>query len=98
MVDADNFKEVNDNYGHAEGDKVLKTLAMTLKKNIATGDVCRLGGDEFLIVCYNIAPKEIIKQTEIMRKAVEDLKIPTGDGIWQGSVSIGLKLGTLFAL
>ena len=54
MIDADHFKEVNDNYGHDCGDLVLKELAVTLNNAVRTDDlVARLGGDEFFIICPN---------------------------------------------
>jgi len=51
IIDADKFKSVNDNHGHAVGDRVLKNIANLLKKEIRPGDeVFRIGGDEFLII------------------------------------------------
>ncbi len=51
MVDLDNFKEVNDQYGHKVGDEVLQHFALILKKAVREIDVaCRMGGDEFLIM------------------------------------------------
>lgn len=50
-IDLDNFKKVNDNYGHSIGDKLLATTAMTIKNNIRSIDIiARLGGDEFIIL------------------------------------------------
>ena len=50
MLDIDNFKSVNDTYGHATGDDMLKMIADTLKSCTKDGDiVCRLGGDEFMV-------------------------------------------------
>jgi len=52
MIDGDGFKQVNDTHGHAAGDAVLCRLAQVLSENVRTDDVvCRLGGDEFLVVC-----------------------------------------------
>ncbi|MFO7718293.1 MAG: bacteriohemerythrin, partial [Desulfohalobium sp.] len=52
MLDADKFKEVNDQFGHDEGDALLKALAEQLKQAVRSEDiVCRLGGDEFLVIC-----------------------------------------------
>jgi len=54
MIDADHFKEINDNFGHDKGDLVLKELAKTLQYSFRTDDiVCRLGGDEFFAICPN---------------------------------------------
>jgi diguanylate cyclase (GGDEF)-like protein len=52
MIDIDYFKHVNDTYGHAGGDRVLRSIATVLKKSIRTEDViCRVGGEEFLVIC-----------------------------------------------
>ncbi len=51
VVDVDNFKSINDTYGHLAGDLVLRTLAQILKKNLRKVDVpCRYGGEEFVII------------------------------------------------
>lgn len=51
MIDIDEFKEINDRYGHDIGDKILKTVAAELRKVIRKNDIlCRLGGDEFTIL------------------------------------------------
>ena len=50
MIDMDNFKLINDSYGHAAGDSVLKMFARTLEDHASEGDIlCRLGGDEFVM-------------------------------------------------
>ncbi len=55
LVDIDNFKNVNDNYGHTAGDKIICSIAKKLKDNIAEkGVVGRFGGDEFIFVVKNI--------------------------------------------
>lgn len=52
-IDMDNLKEINDTYGHGEGDRALSTLAKTLAKLMKAGDFCaRVGGDEFAAVVY----------------------------------------------
>ena len=54
LLDIDDFKKINDTYGHDVGDYVLKTVAKTLKENTRTTDVVgRWGGEEFIIVCEN---------------------------------------------
>ena len=50
LFDVDNFKSINDNYGHETGDKVLVKLVDTIKKHFRSNDyICRIGGDEFVI-------------------------------------------------
>lgn len=50
MIDVDDFKNINDTYGHETGDKVLKKIVQVLKSNFRFDDyVCRLGGDEFVV-------------------------------------------------
>lgn len=91
LVDADHFKQVNDTYGHDAGDVVLIELAKTLQRSLRNDDiVCRLGGDEFLVICPNTDHNGGMHIAEITREAVSELQIPTGEGFWQGSVSIGV--------
>jgi hemerythrin len=71
MIDSDNFKEVNDTYGHDAGDAVLCTLAETLRQTIRDTDMaCRLGGDEFLIICPNTDLDHGISIAELICKAI----------------------------
>lgn len=59
MMDMDNFKAVNDNYGHIAGDQVLKLLADTLRDFSSEGDVlCRIGGDEFIAFVKDVTSKD----------------------------------------
>ena len=58
MIDMDNFKAINDNYGHIAGDKTLKMFADTLRDYSVEGDVlCRIGGDEFVVFVKDITSK-----------------------------------------
>jgi len=59
-LDLDNFKYINDRYGHAVGDTVLSSLSKTLKTNIRESDSAyRLGGDEFIVLLYSIKADEL---------------------------------------
>ena len=55
VIDLDDFKQINDTYGHMRGNKVLRKVAATLKSSVRSQDiVCRMGGDEFVILCVGI--------------------------------------------
>jgi diguanylate cyclase len=56
ICDIDHFKRVNDNYGHAVGDRVIKAVAQTLRDNCAPNMVARIGGEEFVILFPGLEP------------------------------------------
>lgn len=61
VLDIDNFKTVNDVYGHKAGDEILKRAARTLTETVRRGDyVCRWGGEEFVVVFRNATAQDII--------------------------------------
>lgn len=75
LMDIDNFKLINDNYGHAAGDYILKSISIIMKKIISqSGYVGRFGGEEFLIVIYEYGYEETKKIAEKLRKDVENYK------------------------
>lgn len=91
MIDADGFKLINDTHGHAAGDAVLHALSQQLLHAVRNDDiVCRLGGDEFLIICAGTPLDGAMKLAETVRKEVAALRVPAGGGEWIGSVSIGV--------
>lgn len=91
MIDADGFKQINDNYGHDAGDEVLRQLSRSLQYSVRTDDiVCRLGGDEFLVICPRTPPDGAAQLAEKMRLAIAALRVPAGSGEWHGSISIGV--------
>ncbi|WP_022942413.1 GGDEF domain-containing protein [Psychromonas hadalis] len=91
MIDIDNFKIVNDNYGHDAGDKVLIELTYKLQQTLRNDDViCRLGGDEFLVICENTALSGAHHIAKILSEAVQTLTVSVGSGVWLGSISIGV--------
>ncbi len=91
MMDADDFKRVNDSYGHDAGDLVLQELARTLKENLRTDDIlCRLGGDEFFVICPSTDSTGGTKVAEQLLLAVNQLRVPVDQDFWEGSISIGI--------
>lgn len=89
IVDFDNFKNVNDTFGHKEGDRALKFLADTLTANFRKSDyVARIGGDEFAVIMteFNDMIFEIIRR-KIRKINFEDL--PSAEGLGRLSVSVG---------
>lgn len=86
MCDIDNFKNINDTYGHDKGDEILKQVAKTLSKNIRFDDVvCRYGGDEFLIIFTGCDEKVVVNRIIEIKKellrVIPDLKISLSSGI-----------------
>lgn len=72
MVDIDHFKHVNDNYGHDVGDIVLREVAQAIQATVRSSDeACRLGGEEFLIICKNTSEDECMVAAERLRAAIE---------------------------
>jgi len=90
MIDVDQFKEVNDQYGHAVGDSVLKEITATVKKNLRTYDLlARLGGDEFAIILPEVGFQDAYRVAEKIRTATEQLTFP---GIQaKTTISIGIS-------
>lgn len=93
MIDADNFKQINDKWGHDAGDEVLRQLSRNLRDSARTDDVvCRLGGDEFLVICPNTPLDGALRLAEKLRRVVAELRVPAGTGEWLGSISIGVAV------
>lgn len=95
MIDADGFKSINDAYGHDAGDVVLKRLAQELQHSVRSDDiVCRMGGDEFLIICPYTPLHGALYIAEVTRANIAGLRVPAGAGAWQGSISVGVAAVT----
>ncbi len=95
MIDADGFKQVNDRYGHDAGDEVLRQLGKQLQYSVRNDDfTARLGGDEFLIICPATDLHGAQTLAEILRSTVSKLQLRVGNGLWHGSISIGVATRT----
>ena len=94
IFDIDDFKDVNDTYGHDTGDKVLKKLADTLLYNFRSDDyVCRIGGDEFVVFMVHSDKGRDTLITNKVKQINKDLS-DTADGLPAISVSSGVSHGT----
>lgn len=90
-IDVDRFKEINDRHGHDVGDQVLLELAGAVRSSIRAEDVaCRVGGDEFLVICPDTTLEPSLLVAERVRRTVEAIRIRAGDGTVGTSVSIGV--------
>ncbi len=91
MLDIDHFKRVNDTYGHQFGDKVLKSLADMVIKNIRASDIAiRYGGEEFLIVIPRIDKQGAFTVAIKLKDKISKMKIKFNSKLIQVTVSIGV--------
>jgi len=89
LADIDNFKEVNDCFGHDAGDAVLRDLSVMLRRVARSGDVlCRLGGEEFLSIHVAATAEEASLGAERLRDAAAALKIEHAG--YEGTVTLSL--------
>ena len=90
MIDVDFFKRVNDTYGHAAGDAILKNVAASLARQLRTEDViARIGGEEFAVLLRGIGTDGARRLAERLRANVESLPI-VADGI---PISVTISAG-----
>ena len=82
FIDADNFKNINDTYGHNRGDLILKTIAKTIDKNLPdSGDTCRFGGDEFVAYFPVVDDDEAYAYAKKVEKALLEKDISVSIGV-----------------
>ena len=91
MIDIDRFKAVNDVYGHEMGDQVLRQVALALRKAARSEDViCRLGGEEFLVISPDTPLAPSLRLADRLRQAVCGSPMVLGTLRYPLSVSIGV--------
>lgn len=74
MIDLDEFKSINDTYGHPAGDAVLGSVAQLLQRSIRSSDVaCRFGGEEFVLILPETSPEEAVRLCERIRAGCQAL-------------------------
>ena len=92
MIDVDNFKNYNDNYGHDMGDKALTEIARALRHELKRpGDyLFRLGGEEFGVIFSDISRSKSVTYAEKLCREVEALKIPHDYNVPYGTITISI--------
>jgi diguanylate cyclase (GGDEF)-like protein len=89
-IDLDRFKAVNDRFGHARGDEVLRTLAQSARGSLREGDVlARVGGDEFAVLLVDLSPAEADAALRRLRDRFEELTAPLGTSFSAGIAVAG---------
>lgn len=77
MLDANNFKGINDHYGHAAGDCLLKAVCESIKACIRSSDILiRLGGDEFVLLMANIPEIVFYQKISEIKQRISEIKLP----------------------
>ncbi|MDA3958095.1 GGDEF domain-containing protein [Oceanispirochaeta sp.] len=90
MIDLDHFKIVNDNFGHAAGDRVLKSVGAALKGSFRNADkVCRYGGEEFLVLLKGTGMEDCLRIAEEIRRKIHNLEFPDYENL-KITTSIGI--------
>lgn len=76
MIDLDDFKSINDDYGHTEGDKVLKSFTAMITQNLRDSDfIIRYGGEEFLLILPSTSLDNAVKLAENLKDTAHTLKV-----------------------
>ena len=92
MLDLDNFKSINDEYGHKVGDEILILTTKTIQENLKKDDIFgRIGGEEFAII-FSCADEKHIEKIDEIRKIVQNIKYD--DVLFTISIGIAQKLPT----
>lgn len=96
IIDADDFKAINDRYGHLTGDQVLKLIAHTIRRSIRTVDlVGRLGGEEFVVVMPETSAEGALAASQNIMSNIRQSPMRTDDFNIPVTVSIGIATVSL---
>ena len=88
MADLDNFKDINDTYGHAAGDRALESISQFLRKNIRDVDaIARYGGEEFVMLVPDADKEAAFGLAERLREELAGIKL---DNLPPITVSLGI--------
>lgn len=93
VLDVDGLKPINDAFGHAAGDDVLKAIAATLKRQVRSSDVvARLGGDEFAVLVWNLAETDAKAKAAALEQATDALSFAFGGDNVRAGASAGVAM------
>jgi diguanylate cyclase (GGDEF)-like protein len=96
IIDADDFKSINDQYGHLAGDQVLKLLAHTIRRSVRAVDmVGRLGGEEFVVVMPETSAEGALTASQNVMNNIRESRLRTDDFNVPMTVSIGIATVSL---
>ncbi len=97
ICDVDFFKLYNDNYGHRNGDMVLREVASSLKNNLhlSTDFVARYGGEEFAIILYNTDTESSCRVANNLLNSVENMRIPHSKSECSSFLTISIGISTM---
>ncbi|OGW76545.1 MAG: hypothetical protein A3J52_01355 [Omnitrophica bacterium RIFCSPHIGHO2_02_FULL_49_9] len=91
MLDVDDFKNINDTYGHPFGDDVLKNVGFSIRENVRTEDLAaRYGGEEFCVVLPNTSKDQAVRVAEKIRSHVESTRLSYVNRVTRFTLSIGV--------
>lgn len=90
LADIDDFKKINDTYGHEAGDSALVYIANIMESVCRRFKVVRWGGEEFLVILLDVTEQEAMAISERVRTEVEQFVIPYGDGEFGCTLTLGL--------
>jgi diguanylate cyclase (GGDEF)-like protein len=93
VLDIDRLKPINDNFGHAAGDEVLKAVAAVLTAQVRSSDVvARLGGDEFAILLWNLTETDARAKAVLMEQKIDRLGFVFRDRTVSAGASAGIAM------
>jgi diguanylate cyclase (GGDEF)-like protein len=93
VLDVDRLKPINDAFGHAAGDQVLKAVVAALSQEVRSSDVIgRLGGDEFAVLLWHLSETDAKAKAAALEDAVDRLSFSFGGGTVKAGASAGVAL------
>ncbi|MDR7344778.1 diguanylate cyclase (GGDEF)-like protein [Pantoea alhagi] len=96
LIDIDYFKAINDNYGHDAGDAVLFDVAQRMQQVVGSaGLVCRFGGEEFLVLLFDLNDRQLLEKAETIRQSIMQQRVMLRGSAVAVTVSIGVASGSL---